>query len=90
MIMQPTNLTKEEKKFLESKGFTKDKSGYFCLETCEDVLESIALIPLGNKEYKLEIYTTLFDHLGDSYQDFSKVFSEKNQTLKQFIEEYLD
>lgn len=79
-------LTEEDKEYLKQKGFFKDKDGLYCLE---EGLDKSFLISYADKKYKLEFYPLLFDENGNSYEDFSKVYSRDNQTLQQFIEQWI-
>ena len=80
-------LTEDEIKYLESIGFKQDKSiSSFYFYEDEDGARSF-IIPQNGGMYKLEIYEYLYDGDGNHYEDYTKLFSREDQTLKQFIEE---
>ena len=79
-------LTEGDKEYLKQKGFVRDRQGFYCLE---EYLNKSFLIAYADKKYKLEFYPIYFDENGDSYEDFSKVYSRDNQTLQQFIEQWI-
>lgn len=79
-------LSESDVDFLKSKGFTQDSSknsGYYFIE---DDKKTIVFIPYEDGSYKLEYYEWCDDGDGGVYQDFDKEYSEKGQTLKDFID----
>lgn len=80
-------LSEKDIEFLKSKGFKQqDKSGFFHI--IEDNKEWV-LIPYPN-HYKIEFYEYgLSDGDGGFYDDYSKEYSEENQSLESFINFWL-
>ena len=72
--------------FLLLKGFVLNNNG-FCGINIEG--KDIFVVPQDDNYIKLELYEWLDDGDGNMYQDYNKIYSEYNQTLKSFIEEYL-
>lgn len=82
-------LSNEDIAFLEGNGFIQDNSrnsGYHFLEEEDRV---IVVITYFNNRFKLEFYSILQESDGTHYTDFSKEFSNENETLEEFIKRYI-
>lgn len=80
-------LSEENIEYLISIGFNQDDgkySGYFYRE---NEFNNEVLIPLDEDLFKMEFYEMKDDGDGGYYEDYDKEYSDKGQSLKNFINE---
>ena len=82
------NLTIKEQDFLKLKGFVQNdkNSGFYYLE---DDGKTKVLIAYDDETFKIEFYEFCDDGDGNLYEDYDKVYSKDEQSLEQFIEEWV-
>ena len=82
-------LSKSDIEYLQRVGFKQDNSKNSGLYYFEDDRKTNVLVPQEDGTYKLEFFEICNDGDGNYYEDFDKEYSNKGQTLQQFIEEWI-